>query len=262
MGYREDEESPSTPRQLAERLHAALSAQGAVMRRADMRAWEADMRRLVGEAGLERVQAALLWYCLHRRDPFVPDARSASAFREKFERIEAAVERWRRDQSRPAVRPGAPPAPVTAADLDDDGRWVLDELLRLGDWPFDTRAQLPAVVRDTLEACRALWRAVRPLALAADAKDRERRGRLSRAEEFAQEFVAYGGQGADGMCLRYLEGLHSRVRRWTYPGRLRPMLLGDAMMCAYIAEAVRDMTYAHEDAADVLLRGAGLGGQG
>lgn len=49
----------------------------------------------------ERIFNTLVWFAAHFRDPYVPKVRSAAAFIERYDDVEAAMERWLREAGSP-----------------------------------------------------------------------------------------------------------------------------------------------------------------
>jgi hypothetical protein len=70
--------------------------------------WSKDISKLINtnQVSYERIKSALRWYKDHCRDEYVPVIESGAALREKFIKLESAIERWEhpykeREQSRP-----------------------------------------------------------------------------------------------------------------------------------------------------------------
>jgi len=82
-------------RPLSERLLSIIQKKRKVVKTVKMFRWDDSFRGLIELDGvpMNRVDAALKGYAKIIGDDYVPEAWSARAFREKFERIEAAIKR-------------------------------------------------------------------------------------------------------------------------------------------------------------------------
>lgn len=84
----------------AKQLHTMLGNKNALMRQANAAAWRNCFRKFYvdcPEQARPRIAVVLAWYCKHFGEQFVPDARSAESFCQKFEAIEAAMKRGQRE---------------------------------------------------------------------------------------------------------------------------------------------------------------------
>lgn len=86
---------------LALKLKNAVAKMGKLKSNANLTSWATEMERLRKRDGIaiRRIKAVLSWYCSlleeGELDKYIPQAFSGKAFRDKFERIEAAKERLR-----------------------------------------------------------------------------------------------------------------------------------------------------------------------
>jgi len=67
--------------------------------------WTAEMSVLMRAVDIDRIEKAIVWYGDHGRDPYVPVVMSASSFRQKFTRIEAAMSRQGSEKKIESVSP-------------------------------------------------------------------------------------------------------------------------------------------------------------
>lgn len=74
-------------------LANAITKNGLVRRRIFIKKWIASFKELRTGDGMEekRIKEVLKWFLLHIKDDYTPKAYSASGFRKKFFRIEAAM---------------------------------------------------------------------------------------------------------------------------------------------------------------------------
>jgi hypothetical protein len=145
-----------TPDHLAaQQLFEALSEKRKVTSSAKPKNWHAEFRKLRAELGDdERLRSVLDWYCSHVGQDKVPEAFSASSFREKFIRIESAM-------TRSANGNGKHPEPT---ELSADGRKVMKYLEPpLSEWK-SAAPLMPAAVEQSLAGWRQLKTALRKLA--------------------------------------------------------------------------------------------------
>lgn len=96
----------TTPRKfhrLAKRLHDTIASVKKVNHTSSISSWAAAMHMLekVNKVGFGRMKRVLRWYCREypqrHRERFFPKVDSGRAFREKFEKLEDAIERDRMD---------------------------------------------------------------------------------------------------------------------------------------------------------------------
>jgi hypothetical protein len=73
-----------------------------------LKSWEADIRKLstVEKISFDRVLLAMKWYEKNQSGRFTPVVECGRSFRDKFLRIEAAMER---DKNTPSVHSNPPP---------------------------------------------------------------------------------------------------------------------------------------------------------
>jgi len=84
----------------------------------------------------EMIEAALDWYCENYRDQWTPKCYTAKIFRDKFDRVVAAMKRGQRDNPQITVTPEA--------------EKVVERLL-MAHWPKGAGQQLPAFVQVSLD---------------------------------------------------------------------------------------------------------------
>ena len=89
-----DEESKSKFNKLSTRLATALQKKRKLTSKKTS-AWDQHFRKIVELDGVEydHLKEVLIWYCHHFQDEYVPQAYSGKTFRDKFDRIEAAMYR-------------------------------------------------------------------------------------------------------------------------------------------------------------------------
>lgn len=79
----------------AKKLYEALKAKKKIFRKVNLNKWIFQFKKLRvdEEEKKDRIKKVLLWYIRHIGEEWIPEAFSAMSFREKFENIEAAMER-------------------------------------------------------------------------------------------------------------------------------------------------------------------------
>lgn len=99
--------------QACDKLHDCLKAKRRIMRRYKPREWQREMAALLKEIDLNRKEFMKIfkWYCQNIGGEYVPDARSAAAFREKFDGIVAAMQRDEKQKAKENRINGYEPPP-------------------------------------------------------------------------------------------------------------------------------------------------------
>lgn len=221
----------------AVKLHTVLAGKGMVTRKPSMRQWAQALRKLRGEVGAARFDAALGWYCLNAGGEFVPHAAAANTFAEKFDRIEAAMKR---------AAPAGAAKEFAPADLPAEARYAYDQF-KDDAWPSWARPQLASVLGRSWEACREWVTAAFRFKKAHPHGTPERR--------LAEALV--GGFGyepkhflSNWVGTRFMK----RTRRSESAHDLRPLTPGDKEFLYYIQDCLcyagdKGFTFAQADAA-------------
>lgn len=150
----------------AERLWTAVSTRTQRRIKSRKSRWANEFRLLresiQGPDAESRITAALDWYTANINGAKVPEAFCGAAFREKFDRIEAAMKRAADPSKPPAFAPESVTVSPHAADI---ARRVTNS-----PWPGDSERQVPALAQVCLDNLRAFLKKLR--VVAADKSDR------------------------------------------------------------------------------------------
>ena len=125
--------------QAASFLAGMLLKTGKIKHTPDLEKWSDEFRKLreIDETSLHNIQSVLTWYTEHIKDPYVPQAFSATSFRAKFPRLVAAMKRGEN---------GTHLTPISEA--------ATRVAIRLGDliWPGNEKKDEPQTIQRSLTA--------------------------------------------------------------------------------------------------------------
>ncbi len=116
---KEKESPPDQAETMANRLYIGVHKKNKIMRRPSLLQWRKEFAHLLQEAGPARVKKVLDWYLLHIGEDYVPEAFCAKTFKDKFIKIEGAMERSLRPVK--VERNGHGRPPLHRPEVDQNG---------------------------------------------------------------------------------------------------------------------------------------------
>lgn len=179
----------------SQRLRDAVVANGRFGPKWSATKWALEMdqlsRALSGDES--RLDVALDWYVAHIGTPYTPEAFSASAFREKFQKIEAAIARSKKGIETPLKQ--------TYKDVKDpDADGVVKRVLNTP-WVKVTREDLEVVVRRSFANSKAAFA-------------RFETAKLSKENEWYRKIVFYRLGAPELVVENWMIAMYKKYAKW------------------------------------------------
>lgn len=181
----------------ANKLHAAVAGKTNLQRRWSRSTWAKQLAMLRQEVGNARMIPVLIWYCANIKGEYVPESFCGESFRKKFPRIEAAMNRDRKQNPEVTITPAT------------EGAF---KRLRCLGWPKGTEAQLKTFVQLSTDRMRQF---------------RDRLGKLLHSEMHDCSLVATTLvkhlDHAPALAEAWGHTVHARIANWKdFNGNLIP----------------------------------------
>lgn len=199
------------------KLYTVISQKRKIQRKPNLNKWNEEFRKLnrIDTIPKKQIKQVLDWLIKNYGNEFVPVVYSASTFREKFHRIEDAMNR----NSKTPIQ--------TKIEITPETKWVLDHLNPLH-WPHGSATQLPQVVAQSFSCALKLFEFKKRVLASTPSQNKARSTGKHQNELLLFHFIASKLTSPEDFVRRWWESVNKSVNEWEdWSGSLKGMQISE-----------------------------------